>query len=78
MFRHLLARLIPRRRPFRTRVTQATAASTHEQPRETTLGEVYHAHAAIHGPNKLLPVEALPDPPEQPQTSETGDASKIA
>jgi hypothetical protein len=78
MFRQLLARLIPRRRPFRTWVTQATEASTHEQPRDMTLSEVYHAHAAIHGPNRLLPEDALPDPPEHPRTSETGGESKLA
>jgi hypothetical protein len=78
MFRQLLARLIPRRRPFRTRVTQATEASTHEQPREAILGEVYRAHATIHGPNRLLPEDALPDPPEHPRTSETEGETKIA
>jgi hypothetical protein len=65
MFRQLLARLIPRRRPFRTCVTRATEASTHEQPCYTMLGKVYRAHAEIHGPNRLLPEDALPDPPEQ-------------
>jgi hypothetical protein len=78
MFRQLLARLIPRRRPFRTRVTQATEASTHEQPRDTVLGEAYRAHAAIHGPNRLLPADALPDPPEHTRTRETGGEIKSA
>jgi hypothetical protein len=78
MFRQLLARLIPRRRPFRTWVTQATEASTHEQPRDTLLGEVYHAHAEIHGPNRLLPEDALPDPPEHSRTREIGGESKLA
>jgi hypothetical protein len=78
MFRQLLARLIPRRRPFRTRVTQATEASIHEQPRNATLSEVYHAHAAKHGPNRLLPADALPDPPEHTRSSETGGESELA
>jgi hypothetical protein len=36
------------------------------------LSEVYHAHAAIHGDNKLLPGEALLDLSAPSQTGETG------
>ena len=78
MLRQLLARLIPRIRPLLTWVTRATEASTHEQPRNTILSEVYHAHATIHGPNRLLPADALPDPPEHTRSSETGGESKLA
>lgn len=66
MFRKWLARLIPRDRRSRLRAKQATEAITHEFPRDTVLGEVYYAHAAIHGTNQLLPREMLPDPPERP------------
>jgi hypothetical protein len=59
MFRQLLARLFPRHR-----------LGPHEPPCDTVFGEVYRAHATFHGPNKLLPVDALPDPPERPRTSE--------
>jgi hypothetical protein len=78
MFRQLLARLIPRRRPFHTWVTQTIEASTHEQPPDTILGEAYRAHAAIHGPNRLLPADALPGPPEHPRTGEPEGEPKIA
>jgi hypothetical protein len=78
MFRQWLARLIPKRRPFRMWAMPATEASPHEPPCDTALGKVYHAHAATHGPNRLLPVDALPDPPERPRTSETGGKSKLA
>jgi hypothetical protein len=66
MFRYWLARLIPRRRPTGLRAKQAAEAITHELSCETVLGEVYYAHAAIHGANQLLPRETLPDPPERP------------
>jgi hypothetical protein len=72
MFRELLAWLIPRRRQGRRWAMQATEASTHELLSNTMLSEVYHAHAAIHGANKLLPGEALPDPSEHPRTGDTG------
>ena len=60
MLRQLLARYIPRRRPFRTRAVRAAEADLHEPPSDTVLGEAYQVHAAIHGPNRLLPVDALP------------------
>jgi hypothetical protein len=72
MFRELLAWLIPRRRLGRGRVIQATEASTHEPLCKTMLSEVYHAHAAIHGANKLLPGEAISDLSAHPRTGETG------
>jgi hypothetical protein len=78
MFRLFLARLIPKRRPFRRRARQATEASTYEPLCDRVLGEVYHAHAAIHGPNKLLPGDAFPDPPERSRTSDTSSTSKLA
>ena len=78
MFRQLLARLIPRHRPSRRRATRATEASPHESLCERALGEVYHAHAAMHGPNKLLPGDAFPDPPEHAHTGETGSKPTLA
>jgi hypothetical protein len=78
MFGHLLARLIPKRRPFRRWARQATEASTHEPLCDMVLGEVYHAHAAIHGPNNLLPGDAFPDPSAHPRASETGGNSTVA
>jgi hypothetical protein len=77
MFRQLLARLVPKRRPFRIWVVQATAADTHKPPCDTVLGEVYHIHAAIHGPNQLLPVDALPQQPERPRTSKASGGSEL-
>ena len=72
MFRELLAWLIPTRRPGRRWAVQATEASTYEPLCNTMLSEVYHAHAAIHGANKLLPGETLPDPSEHRRAGETG------
>ena len=72
MLRELLAWLIRKRRPFRRWAIQATEASTHEPLCDTILSEVYYAHAAIHGANKLLPGEAFPDPSEQPRAGNTG------
>jgi hypothetical protein len=63
MFWQLLAQLIPRRRPFRTRTAPTVKTVTPESPRDAALAEVYSAHAAIHGPNKLLPLNTLPSPP---------------
>jgi hypothetical protein len=78
MFRQLLARLIPKRHPFRSWATRATEPRKCEPPCDTVLGEVYQAHAAIHGFNKLLPGEAFPGPPEGARTSDTGSTSKLA
>jgi hypothetical protein len=78
MFRQLLAQLIPRPRPSRLWAMRAAEASTHAPLCDTVLGKVYHTHAAIHGPNKLLPVDTLPDPPEHPRTSVTEGKSKPA
>jgi hypothetical protein len=72
MFRELLAWLILRHRPGRSWVIQATEARTHGPLCNSMLSEVYHAHAAIHGANKLLPGETLPDSSESPRTDETG------
>ena len=77
MLRQFLARLIPKRRPFRRWAIQATEASTHEPLCDTILSEVYYAHAAIHGANKLLPGEAFPDPSEQPRTGDTGSNATV-
>jgi hypothetical protein len=60
MLRQLLVRCIPRRRPFRMRAVRAAETDTHQPPCDTVLGEAYQVHAAIHGPNRLLPVDALP------------------
>jgi hypothetical protein len=70
MFRQLLARLIPRRRPFRIWAIQITEVGTHEPAYDAALGEVYRAHAAMHGPNRLLPADALPNPAERSRTSD--------
>ncbi len=42
---------------------QAAETDAHEPPCDAALGEVYHVHVTIHGPNKLLPVDALPTCP---------------
>jgi hypothetical protein len=68
MFRQLLARLFPRRRPFRIWVIEATEVDTHKPAHHAVLGEVYQAHTAIHGRNRLLPADVLPDPDERPRT----------
>ena len=60
MLRQLLARCIPRRRLYHRRAVRAAEADTHEPPSDTVLGEAYQLHAAIHGPNRLLPMDALP------------------
>ena len=76
MFWQLLARLILRRRPFRTRTVPTVKTVTSEPLHDTALAEVYAAHAAIHGPQKLLPLHTLPSPsschePEKPNTKPT-------
>jgi hypothetical protein len=78
MFRQLLARLFPRRRPFRIWAIQATEVDTHEPAYDAVLGEVYQTHAAIHGPIRLLPADALPDPAERPRTSEAEGKLELA
>ena len=72
MFWQLLARLIPRRRPWRTRTPPTVETVTPEPPYDTVLAEVYSAHAAIHGANMLLPRHTLPSSsrchtPEKPK-----------
>ncbi len=72
MFWQFLAQLIPRRRPCRTRTEPTGKPVTPEPPRDAALAEVYAAHAAIHGPNQLLPLQTLPSAPsghapEQPK-----------
>jgi len=78
MFRELLVWLIPRHRPGRNWAIQTTEARTHEPLCNTMLSEVYHAHAAIHGANKLLPGETLPDPSQFRRTDDTGSKSTSA
>jgi hypothetical protein len=56
----LLAWLIPRHRPWRTRTVPTVETVTPEPSYDTVLAEVYSAHAAIHGPNALLPRHTLP------------------
>jgi hypothetical protein len=60
MFRQLLAQLIPRRRPFRREAVHTAETHAPEPPSDAGFGEVYHVHAAIHGSNRLLPVDVLP------------------
>jgi hypothetical protein len=77
MFRQLLAWFIPRRRLFRIEATRSTAADTHEPPCDAVLGKVYHRHATIHGRNTLLPLEALPHPPESPRIPEASSRAEF-
>ena len=77
MFRQLLAWLVLKRRPFRIWAVHASAADTHIPPCDTVLGEVYHTHAAIHGRNQLLPVDALPQQGECPHTREARGRSEL-
>jgi hypothetical protein len=77
MFRQLLAWFIPRHRLFRIEATRSTEADTHEPPCASGLGKVYHHHATIHGHNTLLPLEALPHPPEPPRTSEVSSRAEL-
>jgi hypothetical protein len=76
MFRDLLAWLIPRHRRSR-RWPKQTEASPHTPLCHTMLSEVYHAHAAIHGANTLLPGETLPDLSEPLRTGESGSTATI-
>ena len=77
MFRQLLAWFIPRHRLFRTEATRPTAADTHEPPCASVLAKVYHRHATIHGRNNLLPLEALPHPPEPPRIPEASGRAEL-
>jgi hypothetical protein len=69
MFWQFLAQLIPRRRRFRAQTVPSVKTVTPEPPRDTELAEVYAAHAAIHGPQKLLPLQTLPSPSRGPNQS---------
>ena len=77
MFRELLVWLIPRRRPDRRWAIRTIEARTHEPLYHTMLSEVYHAHAAIHGANKLLPGKDLPDPSEQQRRGDTNSNATL-
>jgi hypothetical protein len=77
MFREFLARLIPTRRPFHRGANRTAGANTRIPSCNTGLGEVYHAHAAIHGPNMVLPVDALPHQAEPSQTSRSTGRAKL-
>jgi hypothetical protein len=72
MLRELLARFILRRRPFRMRAVRAAETDAHEPPCDTVLGETYQIHAAIHGPNRLLPMDALPTRLSLPEQAKPG------
>jgi hypothetical protein len=76
MFRDLLAWLIPRHRRSR-RWAKQTDVGPHTPLCQTMLSEVYHAHAAIHGANRLLPGETLPDPSEPWRTDGPGSTATI-
>jgi hypothetical protein len=74
MFWKFLAQRIRRHRPFRRRPVPSIKTATHEPSCDRALAEIYFAHAAMHGPHKLLPQETLPHPPichegEKPQTA---------
>jgi hypothetical protein len=77
MLRQLLARFIPRRRPFRTRAVRAAETDTHQPPSDTGLGEAYQVHAAIHGPNRLLPMDALPTRLSVHEQAKAGTVSSL-
>jgi hypothetical protein len=62
MFWQFLAQRILRHRPWRTRTVPPVKTMTHEPPCDRALAEVYFAHAAIHGPQRLLPQHTLPFP----------------
>ena len=63
MFWQFLVQRLLRLRPFRTRTVPPVKTMTHEPSCDRALAEVYLAHAAIHGPHKLLPQHTLPSPP---------------
>jgi hypothetical protein len=74
MFWQFLAQRILRHRPWRTRTVPPVKTMTHEPPCDRALAEVYWAHAAIHGPQRLLPQHTLPSPlschePEPPKAA---------
>jgi hypothetical protein len=59
----LLQWLLPfaaKRYPFHSPGAPAVEPDTCKPRCDTMLGEVYEAHAKIHGPNKLLPADVLP------------------
>lgn len=69
-----LAQRILRHRLWHTRMGPPVKTTAHEAPCDCALAEVYWAHAAIHGPQRLLPPHTLPSPrsghePEQPKTA---------
>jgi hypothetical protein len=55
-----LLQFAAKRHSFRSHGAQAVEPDTCKPGFDTMLGEVYYAHAKIHGPNKLLPVDVLP------------------
>jgi hypothetical protein len=57
-----LAQRLLRHLPLQTRTVPTVRTLTHEPPCDQALAEVYCAHAAIHGPHKLLPEHTLPCP----------------
>ena len=63
MFWQFLAQRILSHLPFRARRMPTVKTVTHEPSCDRALAEVYLAHAAIHGPQTLLPQHALPSPP---------------
>ena len=63
MFWQFLAQRLLRLRRFRTRTVPPVKTTTHEPSCDRALAEVHVAHAAIHGPYKLLPQHTLPSPP---------------
>ena len=69
-----LAQRILRHRPWRTRTVPPVKTTAHGAPCDRALAEVYWAHAAIHGPSRLLSLHTLPSPlsrhqPEQPKAA---------
>ena len=70
MFWKSLAQRILRHRPFRRRTVPPIKTVPHEPPRDRVLAEVYFAHAAIHGPQKLLPQDTLPSPSSRHELEE--------
>ena len=55
-----LLQLAAKRHSWRSHGGQAVEPDTCKPRCDSMLGEVYYAHAKIHGANKLLPIDVLP------------------
>jgi hypothetical protein len=57
-----IAQRILRHPPWHRGAVPTITTLTHEPPSDQVLAEVYLTHAAIHGPQRLLPEHTLPSP----------------